>query len=400
MKMTNTNEFKVIKNCNVCGSGDLESIFDTPQLPLTGVYLNPKDSITLPCFDQSFIVCHRCGHGQLLNVINPNILYNDTYTHRSSSSSISTQGNDFFEHFLRQIVGKNQFESVLEVGCNDLYLLDKIQDLGSNFVGIDPIWAGKDFEHNKKTHVLGRFVEDFDVETDIKHKPNLVISAHTFEHIGGLREQFEHLVTLAADDCLFVIEMPSFDSMIKTRRFDQIFHQHIQYLSLTSMVELIKQIGCQYLAHQFNYSYWGGTLLFSFKKTPHLKTIDKPKFESLTMTTIENNFRSFKTSVISTVDQASKLMENCYGFGAAQMLPVLAYHAQSDLSFMQGILDDNPNRVGTQLPGVASPIISVAEAENLTDSAIMITALDSMRPIMKKVIELNPRRIMSPIQLF
>ena len=385
--------------CNVCGSNDLEVIFEAPKLPLTGIYLPKNTQEILPTFDQSFMFCKSCGHGQLKNLIAPSVLYDETYTHRTSISPIATRGNDFFYDLLLKISGGRKFKTFLEVGCNDLYLLKKAQDLAEKKIGIDPIWIGRDHELNSNTKVLGRFIEQIEVKSDIGSKPDLIISAHTFEHIQDFRGQMSALADIAADGCLFLIEIPSFESLVKQRRFDQVFHQHIQYTSLSSMRRLVEEIGCSFLGHTFNYSYWGGTLLFWFEKNKQTKKQNLEDFEMQNPQNIKDSFLNFKLGVQSVVSQAIQLNEKCYGFGGAQMLPILAYHMDSDLAFMEAILDDNFDRNMTKLPGV-SPFIRTPLVGEIENAAIMITALDSTRPIMRRLLADHPRRILHPMQCY
>ncbi len=385
--------------CNVCGSSDLEVIFEAPNLPLTGIYLPKNTQEILPTFDQSFMFCKSCGHGQLKNLIAPSILYDETYTHRTSISPIATRGNDFFYDQLLEISGGRKFKTLLEVGCNDLYLLKKAQDIAEKKIGIDPIWIGRDHKLNSNTKVLGRFIEQIEVKVDIGSKPDLVISAHTFEHIQDFRGQMSALVDIAADGCLFLIEIPSFESLVKQRRFDQVFHQHIQYTSLSSMRRLVEEIGCSFLGHIFNYSYWGGTLLFWFEKNKKIKNKNIETCEMQDPQYIKDSFQNFKLGIQSVVNQAIQLEEKCYGFGGAQMLPILSYHMDSDLDFMEAILDDNFDRNMTKLPGV-SPFIRTPLDGEIENAAIMITALDSTRPIMRRLLAENPRRILHPMQCY
>lgn len=385
--------------CHVCGSNDLEVIFEAPKLPLTGIYLPQNTQEILPTFDQSLMFCNCCGHGQLKNLISPSVLYDETYTHRTSSSPIATKGNDFFYDKLLEISGGRKFKTMLEVGCNDLYLLKKAQNLAEKKIGIDPIWVGRDHDLNSSTRVLGRFIEQIDVKDDIGLKPDLIISAHTFEHIQDFRGQMASLVNIAADGCLFLIEIPSFESLVKQRRFDQVFHQHIQYTSLSSMRRLIEEVGCSFLGHAFNYSYWGGTLLFWFEKNKQTKNKNLNGFEMQSPQNIKNSFQDFRFGVQAAVSQAKQLNEKCYGFGGAQMLPILAYHMNSGLEFMDSILDDNLERNLTRLPGIA-PLIRTPVAGEMENAAIMITALDSSRPILRRLLEANPRRILHPMQCY
>ncbi len=394
--MSNASESRF---CHVCGGGNLECVFDAPGLPLTGLYIRDGMSVEVPKYDQALMYCMDCGHGQLRNLIPAEVLYDSTYTHRTSSSPIATRGNDFFSVQLRTITNGRKYKSLLEVGCNDLYLLHKSQDLADRLVGVDPIWAGRDHALNSKTKVLGGFVEDIVVGTHIETPPDLIISAHTFEHIHDIYGQLSRLVNIAADRCLFVIEMPCFDTAVRLRRFDQVFHQHIQYLSLSSMRRLVERLGCSFIGHVFNHQYWGGTLMFWFEKGQAKSSIGKIGHDQMQLRLVSKAYSEFRDSLRTAREQAASLGEPCYGFGAAQMLPVLAYHMESDLGFMEAILDDNQDRWMSRLPGV-KPMIRGLKENELTDAAVMITALDSARPIARRLLGLNPRRILYPLHNF
>lgn len=391
--------YKIIGRCNVCKSDNLSSIFSSKNMPLTGLYIPESVTEIPPTFDQSLNYCLDCGHGQLMNVINPEVLYDDTYTHRSSVSPISTTGNDFFLNYMNKTFGNKTFDSILEIGCNDLYLIKKIQEFGNSIVGIDPIWIGKNHQYNEKTDVKGCYVEDLGTKVRFDKKPDLVLSAHTFEHVGNIGESFENLVSLAADECDFLIEVPCLDTLVKLNRFDQVFHQHIQYLSLSSMQALIKRLNCEYIGHTFNYSYWGGTILFAFKKTGTVSVKNKTNIAPMKAEALRRSFDNFKSRLDGIANIIEGFDEPFYGFGAAQMLPLLAHHMGNDLSFLEGIIDDNPDRVGTRLPSVNCPIIRADKINNFQDIGVVITALDSARPILRRLLDLSPRRLINPAEV-
>jgi hypothetical protein len=109
---------------------------------------------------------------------------------------------------------------------------------------------------------------------------------------------------------------------------------------------------------------------------------------------------SFRELLSLTLKQLTLLDEPCYGFGAAQMLPVLAHHMGSDLGFLEAILDDNSDRIGKFLPTINSPIVAPSQVKCFSEVAVIVTALDSMRPILRRLMDLSPRRILNPINIF
>ena len=339
-----------------------------------------------------------CGHAQLKNAISPTYLYHDTYTHRTSPSPIAKAGNDFFFSFLQRIIGSRKFDTVLEVGCNDHYLLHKLQDICSNRIGIDPILAGQESQSPPGICSIGKFVEDVDWARECG-RPDLILSVHTFEHVLEPRKIFEPLFECAADGALFVIEVPGFDSLMRVNRFDQVFHQHVNYYSLASFAYLIKELGGTYLTHTFNYNYWNGTMLVAFEKTASRTPTAFPKISA---SSIQQGFKRFHTSLGETRVQVDYLRDQgtiLYGFGAAQMVPCLAYHLRSDLSEFACIYDDNENKAGMVYPGFKTEIRPTKDLSPLREGAVMITALDSTRRILPRLIGENARYIIQPLPL-
>lgn len=388
------------QRCTVCRSVYLTSVFDLPQLPLTGIYTegHATDS-KYPTMDQAWMLCTDCGHGQLQNVIDPKYLYEDTYTHRGGVSPIASGGNDFFVEFLTAVAGRRRFTTLVDIGCSDLYLLKKLYSRAESAWGIDPIWIGKDHISPEGIRVLGKYVEEIDWASDVPTQPDLIVSAHTFEHINEAGQELARAVEAAAEGALFIIEVPGTDSMLSALRFDQVFHQHINYYSVASFQRLIAELGCQYLAHTFNYSFWSGTMLMAFSKhsssaasTPH-----PPKITPEKATAALARFTAQLHELMNTI---AGVPEPLWGYGAAQMVPILAYHLKSDLGFLQGIFDDNPGRHGKNFPHLA-PVIRMPRPETtLVDSAVVILALDSIRPILKRVHALNARRVLLPLHLY
>ncbi len=392
-------------SCSVCSSPELVQVIDLPNLPLTGIYLESPAEGEYPDIDQALMLCRRCGHGQLRYFLDPEYVYKDTYTHRSSLSPISTGGNDFFLQFLKEITGGRSFERVVEIGCNDLYLLRKLEPMSKQLLGVDPIWSGEalptEGQGTGKIRVLGKFVEEIDFNEEMGGSPDLVVSVHTFEHIDAPKHELLRLIGIASEETLFVLEVPGFDSLLTNHRFDQVFHQHIHYFSLASFRHMIDEIGGEYLAHTFNYQYWSGTMLVAFRKMGlgKVKTnsdaLPKPDEKH-----IKQRYQIFKEQLAGLMRTIESLSSGpIFGYGAAQMLPTLAYHLNSDLSFLECVLDDNPARSGLTYPHLPVWIRQPSPGQTLEGASVLITALDSIRPILQRVIPLKPKHILVPLNM-
>lgn len=383
--------------CSVCRSTSLQTAVELPNLPLTGVFLErPAPTKSAFCYDQGLSVCAVCGHAQLARCLAPEAVYDQTYFHRSSASNIARAGNDAYADFVRTIVGDRKFKCLLEIGANDLYLIDKIRDIAEVAIGVDPIWGQESPPVLTGVSVLGKFVEEL-TAGDMPTAPDLIVSVQTFEHVDEPLEQLLRLVELAAPGAMIFLEVPGFDALLRNLRFDQVFHQHIQYFSLASMLRLIDELGCTYVAHFINHRYWGGALGVAFQKVKATGRAKVPSVKLPTPQIVSRRYQAFRTQTRELMSQ----IDDCpateiYGFGAAQMVPTLAYHMESDFGFLKAILDDDPRRDKLYYPSLAVRVMHPSSAKSMRDAAVILTAVDSARPIIRRLIELNPQHMIIP----
>lgn len=408
-----------VKSCPVCDSPDAHRLLELPKFPLTGIYVSdPSKSFAV--YDNAWLVCSDCGHGYLERQIDPLFLYEDTYTHRSSVSGISRSGNDFLWAFIQRVTGcsfhtsETRLKSILEIGCNDFYLTARLRDVADEVVGVDPIWR-KEQPHIRfpNVSVYGKSIEEIEPWRDLGKKPDLVVSSHTLEHIAQPFKQMEKIVGYASKDAVFVIEVPLQDAMVDHVRFDQVFHQHVQYFSFSSMARFVDRLGCEIRSWEVNHRYWGGTLLVAFQRKGEAggfagslrgeNWFPVKKMEKSRITKAISVFRDRCRSVLhDMLDFSSE--GPVYAFGASQMLPSLIYHMPygeygikigSGPSWLKGIIDDNPDRIGKFYPGWADvPIIDpsgLVMSGGWRHSGVWVSALDSARDIVRRVIRFEPR---------
>ncbi len=390
---------KHLKKCSICSSSNLQELLDLPSLPLTGLYFPTKEqALSSDSYDQGLNICKDCGHVQLRNAIDPEKVYDDTYTHRSSGSPISKSGNDFLFNYLNTKFNINSETKLLEVGCNDGYLLEKISPKTKSAVGIDPIWINNTPPESDSYKIFGGYANEVHNKIPPKYSPNFVVSAHTFEHTVSLFDELKFVVDFAEEDSDFVIEMPSFDTLLRLRRFDQVFHQHIQYISESSISVLVKRLKCSLIDIKYNYSYWGGTVIFSFKKglsNNHNFSTNQINSQDLIDEAI-SDFNLYRNLLAKQVCFHEKI----FYLGAAQMLPILHYHLKSEIPNIEAIFDDNKLRIGKFLPSLHQEIIPLAgiKKEELFSAGLIVGAVDSGKALISRTRDIGLANIYSYYQ--
>lgn len=388
--------------CAVCGNERLETAIDLPDLPLTGLY-SPNPPTESACgYDQHLLVCAVCGHAQAGFRIATSILYGGDYGFRTSVSAMARAGTEFFLKGLAGFVGTRRFRCVVDVGCNDLYLLDCLENAAEARIGIDPIWKGREHEVERPgIRVIGEAVEGIDFQAAFKVRPDLIVCRHALEHIAEPVALLGRLMDVAARGAVFAFEVPGFDALVARRRFDQVFHQHLQYFSIASFRRLIKEVGAHYLGFRENYHDWGA-LLVVFRKERRPHEDEKPAPPMFTIDEIRSRYELFRgqlydvNRIVRSFDRGMPV----YGYGAAQMLPILAYHLGNDLSCLKAILDDDPGRDGWYYQNLPTRIVDVQKVSDVKEAAVFVTAADNVKPIVTKLLIERPKHIVLPFNLF
>jgi SAM-dependent methyltransferase len=383
--------------CAVCGGG-LEAALDLPGLPLTDTYCREPVKNPLPGLDQRLLFCPDCGHGQLETQIAPDILYGANYCFRTSSSATARKGTAFFLSVLDEAAPGRRFRCVLDLGCNDLFLLSQLRNRADIRIGIDPVWKGRESEREDSSIVLyGSNVEEVALKA-LPEKPDLVVCRHTLEHIYDPVKVLNLLFEAAAPDALFIFEVPGFDGLLGRYRFDQVFHQHLQYFSLASFMRLLQHVGATYFLHRENYHDWGAmAVAFTRSGSGVAGAPDAPRRD---LSDIRRRYRLFRDQMHATRAMLDGLAgTRIYGYGAAQMLPVLGYHLGTDFSQLAAVLDDDPEKDGIGYWNLPVRIMSSGGVQDIAESSVLITAIDNVQPIMTRVLARRPRHILYPFHI-
>lgn len=383
--------FERRSHCMVCSKLSEDPIFSLPNFPLTEIYVKEKSSESAGFLDQHFHFCENCGHGQISNVIPPSTLYGNSYHYRTSTSETGSAANDAFLKFIHSTIGDRHFKKIIEIGCGDLYLLNSLKDRADKIIGIDPILEeSEDGLGEEKLTVIGDFIENVDL-SQIDLNDSLIICSHTLEHVENPKEMLSNLFQHATPSTLFFFQFPGLDGLLENLRFDQIFHQHLNYFSCYSFNYLLKSLGSHIINSDTN-PHWG-SLLFAFRKgeVEHHENFSKPDKKQ-----IAERHAIFKQRMESlSLFLQSLKGEKIVGYGAALTLPVLAYHLSDDFSGLPCIFDDDEGKENLFYINLPVPIRNSKDIGNIKDDTVFITAIDNTRQILSKVIPLQPKRIVT-----
>ncbi len=381
-------------SCGVSGDTSLTSVWKLPQLPLTEAF-GPFDP-NYPAFDQELMIT-GAGHVQLRYRLDPGWLYTPSnYAFRSNVGAKTDREMDFLEEFVRKCLVDREPRRILEIGGNDLTLARRLSKIADAYTVCDPVLVDQHGEVVEGIEIVGRPVE-VAIDTGDFQPPDLVVSRHTIEHISDPRSMFQKLADASSPGCLFVVELPSLKHLAEALRFDAVFHQHYQYFDVESAKRLIWECGAEYVDHTYNLkSSNGGSLVFAFRSGhPAQSPPDVDASQKLAM--LQRRIAIFTQQFALAGEVLDTLPGPVYGYGAGHMLATLGYHLNTDFARLSCILDDDPGKHGMTYRNIDVSVRETGRVPISPESSFLITSMENLRPIHRRIQDFGPRRILHPM---
>ena len=136
MKTNSDKNLEVRTTCRACESNNFFEGLNFGMMPIANELMSTRQ-IHYEEFPLEFTVCSDCGLGQILHDINPERLFSD-YRYTSSTSATTLQHSQTFAERMQKELLLDCEGYVLEIACNDGYLLKSFAELGLKCIGVDP----------------------------------------------------------------------------------------------------------------------------------------------------------------------------------------------------------------------------------------------------------------------
>ena len=124
--------------CRLCNSTELEEVFSLRPTPPANAYITREAlAVHEEKFPLDLFFCQSCAHLQILDVVDPEILFRD-YVYVSGTSPVFVKHFKNYAESVSHRIGNLPQKSVLEIGSNDGTLLRFFKELGFSVLGVDP----------------------------------------------------------------------------------------------------------------------------------------------------------------------------------------------------------------------------------------------------------------------
>ena len=377
--------------CRCCGNSRLKQVVSFGMSPLANSLLDSIDSVD-DLYPLEMNYCSECLNCQLSVVVPPEKMFKD-YLYVSSTNKTF---RDHFSNFANELVDNYNLNSdslVVDIGSNDGVFLKPLQDRDINIIGVDPAVNLAAIANKNNIETLADFFNESSVNTILEAKgPADIVSAfNVFAHADDLKGIVKNVFKLLKTKGIFVIEVQYLLDTLKDVTFDNIYHEHVNYWSVTSLNNFFTLLNLQLFKVEHVDTHGGSIRAYiRAKEGSKLDTSVSKYLESEKTFGISDyrvyqefskNIENLKSETLNTITKIKNNGKSIVGYGSpAKATTVLNYYGISN-EHIDYIIEDNELKHNRFLPGMKIPIKEKANALSNPPDYILVLAWNFLEDI-------------------
>jgi 2-polyprenyl-3-methyl-5-hydroxy-6-metoxy-1,4-benzoquinol methylase len=358
----------------------LKRVVSLGYQPLANNLLKKKDE-KCELYPLEVNYCDQCHNCQLSIVVNPKKMFSN-YLYTSSTTKTSRNhfvkaANKYIKDF--KLTVKKSY--ILDIGSNDGIALKPFKDLKfKKILGIEPAKNLAKLANKNKIKTFNGFLEKKNL-IKIKKNADLILASNVFAHSDKLKEMAECMLKLLSKNGTIVIEVQYLLNTLRDLTFDNIYHEHYNYWSLTSLINFFNQFNAKIFRAE-KIDTHGGSLRI------YIKTNKKIKIENNVKKLINEEkifgIKDFKTyqefgekvyqikeNIIKNIGKLKNKSKIISGYGApAKATTALNFFGISkEIDF---IVEDNKLKHNKFIPGVKIAIKSKSSIKSKKHTLLIL----------------------------
>ena len=366
--------------CRSCESTELKRVVSLGYQPLANNLLKTKDDKD-KLYPLEMNYCPTCHNCQLSIVADPKEMFSN-YLYLSSTSKTF---RDHFENaankYIKEFKLSPKKSYIIDIGSNDGVGLKPFKKLNyKNLLGIEPAKNLAKLTNKDKIKTFNGFLNKKNI-SKIRKNADLVLASNVFAHSDELKMMAECMLKLLKKKGTLIIEVQYLLNTLQDLTFDNIYHEHYNYWSLTSLETFFNRFSSTiYRAEKIDTH--GGSIRIYIKKSKKVK-IEKNVRELLKVEEKYGikNYQTYKDFAKKVYKIRENVRKNIFQL-ASKETKIIGYgspaKATTALNFfgisneIKYIVEDNKLKQGKFLPGMKIPITSKENIKTKPDCAIVL----------------------------
>lgn len=345
-------------------------MIDLGHAPPSNAYLTAQalaaPEVTYPL---RVLVCDGCLLVQTEDFTAANELFDDSYAYLSSTSK------SWVEHaarYSRTIVGRlglGSHSHVIEVACNDGYLLRNFVAAGIPCLGIEPTASTASRAEACGIPVLREFFgETLGRRLATSGRTaDLVIGNNVLAHVPDINDFTRGLAAVLAPQGVVTLEFPHVMRLLEFNQFDTIYHEHFSYLSLMVLEKIFAATDLRIFDVEELPTHGGSLRLYccharaAHPTRPSVAAVLRAERErglgrAEAYTSLQSRAEDAKNALLSFLIDARRRGRSVAAYGAAAKGNTLLNFAGIRSDLLPFVCDAAPSKQGKYLPGSHIPI--------------------------------------------
>jgi SAM-dependent methyltransferase len=301
-------------------------------------------------------------------VVRPDILYSQYFYVTSQSQMMKAH----FAALWADISQGRAIKSVLEIGSNDGTLLNWIKrECGIERVwGIEPAQNLADVGRKAGVRTFSGFFRKELAEALAKpgylnNEPfDLILARHVLCHVDDWHDFFAGIGVLCGPQTLVCIENPWVQDILDSNSFDQIYHEHLSYLSIRAIEAVLKTTGL-HLHRVIHYTIHGGAMVLMIERNDcghfvHPSVAEFRQKEDVDLAKwleFDQRCKLLRRELTETVLEFGRTGKTVAALGASAKSTVWINACGFTRKDIAWVADSTPGKQRTTVPGTDIPVV-------------------------------------------
>ena len=387
-------------NCRFCGHPIGHVMADLGMQPIANAYRKADELNKMePFFPLRALVCENCLLVQAQEFETAGHIFSNEYAYFSSfADSWVAQARRYASSTIERF-GLTSASRVVEIACNDGYLLRWFKDAGIPVFGVEP------------TANTARAAQALGIDVDVNffgktraehlramgHAADLMPANNVVAHVPDINDFIAGFKVLLKPHGVATFEFHHVYNLLARNQFDTIYHEHYYYHSLNTFRNILARHGLQVFDVEELPSHGGSLRVYAQHEDtgPHRigteveRVLAKELAAGLDTLapylSLEKRIRAMKRQLLSELIDAKSKGKRIAAYGAPAKGNTLLNYAGVRTDFVDYTVDRNPVKQNTYLPGTLIPIFSPDKVFETRPDLLLVLVWNLLDEVMEQM---------------
>lgn len=390
--------------CRGCSTDKLRRFLQLGPQPLANSFLKSKEEFGHELsYPLDVYFCEKCSLVQLLDQIDPSVLFRDYIYVTGTSDTIAKHNKDYAATVV-DLLNIDPDGLVVELASNDGSLMKCFQTHGVRTLGVEPAANIAEMARAAGVETVAEF---FDYATarrlrDSHGAATAVIGNNVLAHVNETRDFLRGGRHLLSTEGLVIFEVPYLGEFLARLEYDTVYHEHVCYFSITALLHLCDEVGLSIVRIDHVPVHGGSIRMYAGSKKhypEHARAVlseatREAKSGLTTFTRFEkfaDDVQAHKKAVVNLLTELKARGKTVAGYGAAAKGNTLLNYCGISTDLLPYIVDKNPLKVDRYTPGMHIPVRPLKVLAEKQPDYVLILAWNLTHEIIRQQQEYKNR---------